>query len=226
MSFKHPRLTGARWCALSLPIFSAFLAAGCLVDLNQRCGENQHYDAENVNCACDSGFALQGTTCAPCAENEVGSPDGCVCADGYVRPAPEDACQPKTDALGMACDTQSAPCADATYSHCQTTAGTSGYCTSTGCGGAADCADGYACDKTTSVPYCRRPPVGAGQSCAAAADCAGTEATFCDTMVTHQCRVQGCTLSPDDCFSGTECCDLSGFGLPQPICVQAGTCPT
>jgi len=214
---------GFRWLAL---VSAALFAAGCVYDASDRCDENEELYAAGDRCVCVAGAAMTTHGCVLCGAHETPGSGGCVCADGYVRSAPEDACQPKTDALGMACDTQSAPCADATYSHCQTTAGTSGYCTSTGCSGAADCADGYACDKSTSVPYCRRPPVGAGQSCAAAADCAGTEATFCDTMVTHQCHVQGCTLSPDDCFSGTACCDLSAFGLPQPICVQAGTCPT
>jgi hypothetical protein len=43
--------------------------------------------------------------------------------------------------------------------------------------------------------------------------------------MTHACLVQGCSLDPDDCFAGYECCDLSMFGIPQ-ICVPKGTCPT
>jgi hypothetical protein len=67
--------------------------------------------------------------------------------------------------------------------------------------------------------------VGAGQACKSTAQCAGTEATYCDLSVTHQCLVEGCTVTPDNCFSGTVCCDLSTYGVAQPICVPTGTCP-
>ncbi|HET6150891.1 MAG TPA: hypothetical protein VFH68_25365 [Polyangia bacterium] len=212
-----------RWLALASV---AAFALGCVYDPNQRCDENEELYLDGSRCVCVAGAAMTAHGCVLCGVHEEPGAGACACVAGYVRPSPAAACQPKTDALGTACDSQSAPCADATYSHCQITTGTSGYCTKTGCTGAADCANGYACDTAASVPYCRRPPVGAGQACAAAADCAGTEARFCDTMITHQCHVEGCTLAPDNCFAGTSCCDLSGFGLPQPICVQSGTCPT
>jgi hypothetical protein len=38
--------------------------------------------------------------------------------------------------------------------------------------------------------------------------------------------VQGCTLMPDNCFVGTECCDLSSFGIAQPLCIAEGQCTT
>ena len=218
-----------RLSSTSLALVSAAAAAfavGCVYEKNERCDENEQLYSDGNRCVCVAGAAMTTHGCMLCGANEEPVGAACVCVAGYVRPSPEAACQPTAGALGMACDAQSAPCADATYSHCQVVTGTTGYCTKTGCSGAADCADGYACDNVMPVSYCRRPPVGAGQTCAAAADCAGTEATFCDTMVTRQCRVQGCTLSPDNCLSGTACCDLSGFGLPQPICVQSGTCPT
>ena len=50
------------------------------------------------------------------------------------------------------------------------------------------------------------------------------EATYCDTFKSHSCLVQGCSLTPNNCFSGWECCDLSAFGVPQPICVAQGAC--
>jgi hypothetical protein len=31
-------------------------------------------------------------------------------------------------------------------------------------------------------------------------------------------------LSSDNCFSGTECCDLSAFGIAMPVCIPAGAC--
>ena len=117
------------------------------------------------------------------------------------------------------------PCTDAVYHHCEASGGGSGYCTSTGCTTSADCSGGYACNTGVSPSICRRPPLGANQSCATSADCAGTEATFCDAVITQSCRVEGCSLAPDNCFEGTECCDLSGFGVPLPICVAQGGCP-
>ena len=223
MSHTGVEEAGSGWLIL---VSVAAFAVGCVYDANQRCDENEALYSDGSRCTCVAGAAMTAHGCTACGANEMPDSTGCVCVAGYVRASLDTACQLKTGALGTACDAQSAPCADPTYGHCQITNGTSGYCTSTGCSGAAGCSDGYACETTASVPYCRRPPVGAGQSCAAAADCGATEATFCETAITHQCHVQGCTLTPDDCFVGTQCCDLTGFGVPQPICVQTGTCPT
>src|SRR6187551_809372 len=83
----------ARSCALFAPLISLWLAPACLVDLDDRCGENQHYDAEQVSCLCDAEYALQSGECVACPEHEVGSPGGCVCEPGFTRPEPEAACQ-------------------------------------------------------------------------------------------------------------------------------------
>jgi hypothetical protein len=32
-------------------------------------------------------------------------------------------------------------------------------------------------------------------------------------------------LMPNDCFQGYACCDLSMFGMPQPLCLPQGACP-
>ena len=223
MSYTHAEQVGSKWLAL---VSAAALLAGCAYDAKDRCDENEELYADGTRCTCVAGAAMTAHGCMLCGANEVPGSTGCACAAGFVHASPETPCEAQSGALGTACDAQSSPCADATFSHCQITRGTSGYCTNTGCSGAAGCLDGYACDSASAVPYCRRPPVGAGQSCAVAADCAATEATFCDVTITHQCIVQGCALSPDNCFAGTQCCDLSGFGVPQPICVQAGTCPS
>jgi hypothetical protein len=61
-------------------------------------------------------------------------------------------------------------------------------------------------------------------ACETPDDCAGTEATFCDSFMTHSCQVQGCQVDPNDCFAGFECCDLSAFGLPEPLCIPTGAC--
>jgi hypothetical protein len=54
--------------------------------------------------------------------------------------------------------------------------------------------------------------------------CEGKEASFCDSFVSGTCLVPNCTLAPDNCFVGKECCDLSSFGLPITLCVAAGAC--
>jgi hypothetical protein len=201
-------------------------AAGCVYDSNHRCDENETLSADGRQCICVPGSAMTAHGCILCGANEVPANGTCDCAIGYMRPTPGAACQAIPSALGMACDTQSAPCADPLYSTCHVAGGTAGYCTKIGCTTPADCTGGYACDTGSSPAFCKRPPLGAGQACQSAADCAGTEATYCDPMVTHQCHVEGCTVAPDNCFEGTQCCDLTKFGIPNPFCVQAGTCPT
>lgn len=64
-------------------------------------------------------------------------------------------------------------------------------------------------------------PDGLGMSCQTDADCAGTEAEYCDLFVTFGCLVAGCSIGGDDCPTGYECQDLSGFGGPGPVCVAA-----
>ena len=211
-----------------LPSLAALLACavGCVYDPSHRCDDNETLSSDGRQCICVPGAVMTAHGCTLCQTNEVPGNRTCDCAPGYTRPTPDAACQEAPSALGMACDMQSAPCTDAKYSTCHVTSGTAGYCTSAGCSTSADCASGYACDTSASPVFCKRPPVGAGQACQSNADCAGTEATYCDSAVTHQCHVEGCTLAPDNCFSGSACCDLSTYGVAKPFCVQAGTCPT
>jgi len=206
-----------------MPLLAA--AAGCTYDPNQRCDENQALSSDGRQCICVPGAAMTAHGCTLCGANEIPGNGICDCAPGYSRPMPSAACQAAPAALGLACDTASAPCTDPAYTTCHVTSGTTGYCTSAGCTTSSDCSGGYACDTTTPPTFCKRPPVGAGQACQSNAECAGTEATYCDLTVSHQCLVQGCTVTPDNCFSGTVCCDLSKFGVAQPICVPPGTCP-
>ena len=210
---------------LSLAVLLAG-AVGCVYDPNHRCDDNEMLSSDGRQCVCVPGAAMTAHGCTLCGANEVPGQGICGCAPGYSRATPDAACQQVPSALGMVCDTLTVPCTDPKYSTCHVTSGTAGYCTNLGCTTSADCLDGYACD-TRAVPgYCARPPVGAGQACQSNADCAGSEATYCDSFMTHQCHVQGCALAPDNCFSGTVCCDLTTFGVAQPICVQSGTCPT
>jgi hypothetical protein len=229
---------------------------GCVYDSNQRCGEGQvvytqgiercvcadgwawsetgcvrcgtHEVSSSLGCTCEPGYGRVDATvaCTACGENEVTGVDGaCACATGYSRPTPDAACTPAPAGIGIDCSSTN-PCADSTYSYCQPAGANGGYCTTRDCATTADCAGGYMCELSGTPSYCRRPPLGAGLTCSLDSDCAGTEATYCDTYVTHTCLVQGCTLTPDNCFTGSECCDLTSFGIATPLCIAQGACTT
>lgn len=80
-------------------------------------------------------------------------------------------------------------------------------------------------DPCTPLPEGVTKPTGEDESCMTHDDCAGFEASFCDSFVTFTCLVPNCTLAPDNCFAGKECCDLSSFGLPT-LCIADGACTT
>lgn len=189
------------------------------------CSEGRSTNAAGA-CVCKDGFGNSDPNgaCAACGENEVtGATGACECKDGYGRASPQDACVPLSAALGMACDTQTSPCTDAMFNYCHAASGTGGYCTTQGCTTSADCFSGYTCSTAVTPSYCHQPgsaAVGVGKSCTSDTDCVGTEATYCDTFKTNGCLVQGCSYAPDDCPSGYECCDLSGIGAKQPVCVS------
>ena len=137
---------------------------------------------------------------------------------------PGAACEKAPDALGLACGSDQ-DCTDATFNTCHLLDGGSGYCTNVGCA-EGECTGDYACDTVATPTYCARPPDGAGKSCMSDADCAGTEATWCDIYTSHVCYVEGCAVDGNDC-PGKECCDLaiaSGGLLKKTICVDSGTC--
>lgn len=197
---------------------------GCVL-----CQANE--EAGPAGCVCKVGFGRANPTaaCAPCGESEiVGATGACECAPGFAKAAANAPCAAAPAGQGTSCDAASAPCTDATHNYCHVTPGTTGYCTTQACTSDAECTGGYLCDLKATPSYCRRPPIGFGKSCTSDADCAGTEATYCDLFVTQSCLVSGCSLTPDNCFSGTECCDLSAFGIAQPLCVllSAGGCTT
>ncbi len=205
------------WAVLGL------MSPGCVLDTDDRCGPNQVSWEGNERCVCAEGTAYTPTGCVPCGANEVASPAGCVCETGYGRSVPTDACAPIPEGIGTPC-TDSSSCLNPVFPHCQISPVGDGYCTTTGCTTAADCTGGYACNLLAAQPYCQRPPSGAGLTCSAEADCAGNEATYCDLFVSMTCLVQGCSLQPDSCFPGSECCDLSNFGLPITLCIPPGQC--
>ncbi len=201
----------------------------CLYDPDHRCDSGQRFDTDADLCVCDDqqNMVAGDLGCVQCAEHEVAANDVCSCAPGYTRPSAGAACTDFPPALGTPCEGDR-DCPDATYNTCHLSNGNSGYCTN-GCTDNAGCLGGYACDTAADAGYCLRPPSGQGQSCSTDADCAGTEATWCESFVSHACFVQGCSLTKNDCFPGKVCCDISKKSLgtmTNPICVDDGTCPT
>jgi hypothetical protein len=197
----------------------------CTYDPDEPCGPNEEMYGDGLRCLCVAGAALTPTGCVMCGANEVAGATACECVPGYNRPGGGGACEedPMTG-QGAACDDVT-PCPDTLAGHCQADASGSGYCTTTGCT-ETPCVGGYACDESASPSICVRPPLGQSMSCSSDTDCAGTEATFCDTVKSNSCLVRGCSVSPDDCFIGWSCCDLSSLGLRETICVPDGNCPT
>jgi hypothetical protein len=208
--------------AVALFALLGALPSACVYDSSDRCGPNEVM-YEDLRCVCDAFSAATATGCERCEADEVPGAMGCECKPGYTKPDAESACAPAPMGLGAACDATTA-CEDPEFNHCEAGADGKGYCTKTDCASPEDCSGGFACDAAVTPSVCRRPPLGLAMSCTSDADCAGTEATYCDTFQSHSCLVQGCSVTPDNCFTGWDCCDLSAFGVPQPICIPEGAC--
>jgi hypothetical protein len=223
----QPKNAGAPWCALVSCLTALLLVPGCLVDLDNRCGEHERYDAEQGICLCSGDYALVGNRCEACGEHETGSPDGCVCVDGFSRPTPDADCQ-ELAGLGQDCQSD-ADCGDPSYGYCYVASSDApGYCTSTDCNTAADCPTNYGCNTRQSPAFCERPPVGTGDDCKSDADCAGKAASYCEVVAFHACAVNDCKPDPSKCHGDWVCCDI-GL-LSQSLCVppdalEDGNCP-
>jgi hypothetical protein len=202
-------------------------ASSCLYHSSDRCDPGQIFEAENGLCVCDAKQNLIAGDhgCIACGDHQVAANDACGCEDGYTLVG--GTCQLVPLALGMSC-TADKDCTDAKYNRCHVVAGGGSYCTNTGCADNTGCDGGFGCNTSTDLAYCEQPPSGAGKSCATDADCAGTDATYCENHNSHVCYVEGCSLTANDCFPGKDCCDLTGpsFGtIKKQICVDSGTCP-
>jgi hypothetical protein len=208
------------------PIVFSVVAVACIYDADDRCGPNMKL-SEVDSCQCVAGFVLDGAACIPCPEGELASMGSCVCPPGFERPSAGEPCQEASSVggLGSACS-QAEPCESEEYAFCAQAGNGESYCTRAGCNASEECEDGYACEQAANASFCRRSPTGMSRPCEAAADCAGTEATYCETLISQSCLVQDCNLAVNDCFEGWECCDVSSYGMPRPLCVPAGECPT
>jgi hypothetical protein len=200
------------------------LVGGCLYDADDRCGPHMRV-TEIGSCVCEDGYVLSGTTCISCPEHEHLQGAGCVCDDGYARPGDGEACAVLPESGPGAPCSDAQPCTDQTYSFCARASNDDRYCTSRNCRTSADCPETFACREQAGGNYCQRTPLGQGTTCGSDADCRSYEATFCEPLISHSCLVQGCALGGNDCFEGWECCDVSSYGMPVPICIPEGNCP-
>lgn len=210
----------------SIALSVLLVAPACLVDLDDRCGEHQRYDAEAEVCLCEADYARQGDACVRCGENEVSAADGCVCAEGFSRPGAGEACE-AASALGEPCASD-ADCGER-YDHCALAEDAKeGYCTASGCSTEADCPTDFGCNTRRSPSFCERPPEGLGTPCTSADDCAGFEASYCESVSAGVCLVNDCAPNPDKCHGDWVCCDI-GL-LSQSLCIppselEDGNCP-
>lgn len=146
---------------------------------------------------------------ARCGEHmeEFGDAVKCVCTDGYAM----------TDEGCVKCGRNETP----TPNGCQCDDGferaSDGRCRR------APQDDACSDDAASCGSEAPATPTGVGQTCSSDADCADTDATFCETFMSHTCLVQGCS-GDEGCYAGAECCDLSRFGMPT-LCVPEGSCP-
>jgi hypothetical protein len=208
--------------------FMSLVAASCIYDPDQRCGPQQHL-GPNSTCACDDGLVLQSATqtCVACGEHETWQAGFCACDDGFTRSeANGGACLP--GGPGTKCDpTQGgADCIDAAYDTCRDRGGGIGYCTAT-CKTDVDCPHSFVCDIASSPATCMSEATGQGDSCTTDADCAGNDASYCETAVVNKCLVVGCSVkNPLSCSEGFSCCDVTPLGLALTLCVPEGDCPT
>ncbi len=197
------------------------LATSCVLDSDDRCSDGQYLYEDGV-CVCEEGSLYTPQGCVRCGENEVAGAGECTCAEGYERSGSQCVPAAPADGLGEECSAEMA-CDSEGFQYCQLT-DDGGYCTRTGCSSADDCPGSYDCDAAADPPYCRRPPIGLGEACSTQADCADGEAKFCDMVVSNTCLQQDCSLADQDCFGGQQCCDLSSFGVPVPVCLPPGSC--
>ena len=130
--------------------------------------------------------------------------DGCVCRPGFV---------PASDLQGcVACGANEEPL-----------------------NGTCSCAPGFQRAPTGGACVPRKAggapatlPMGEGRLCSSASDCAGTDATFCQTLIEpHICITQGCMDDPSRCAGSRVCCEFPGVAQLLPargLCLLPAVC--
>jgi hypothetical protein len=217
-------MTGPRVSKVLLGVFVGALVPGCLYDANNRCPVGHLFNPALQGCVCPPGSVADAGSCQACGVNEEAVGVKCECKSGATRNA-SGVCEVVSAGPGAECAPAASACT-APSDFCQESPDGKGYCTSKGCSSHADCSAGWTCTTWEAAPYCRRPFTGLGKTCAASADCAGLDASYCEALSSKTCQVQGCTSSPDTCGVGLACCDLAKLGLPVTFCLPPTSCPT
>jgi hypothetical protein len=198
-----------RWLAYA----SAGLTLGCLVDLDAPCGEGFVPNGSG-GCTCLPDSVVVAGQCTPCDAHSHPSGQSCVCDRGFEQVGGRGACVAEADPPAQSLDA-STPGADSAPPLSNT------------CSASIECSAGQLCDVHGSKT-CVASPDGLGISCKASADCAATEATYCDTFSTHTCQLQGCKDQAGVCAGDLTCCDYAILGTSlcvPPESLQAGECP-
>jgi hypothetical protein len=150
--------------------------------------------------------------CAVCGAYERAAGTACQCVEGYVR-----------DATTRQCAAEPSPGdPDASVAAPAPGGPLGGECSMSNA-----CAPGLLCD-IHDTGLCVAGPAGLGMTCGATADCAGTEATYCESFSTRTCQIQGCRETSGRCPGDMACCDFSIIGVS--LCVPSdalteGQCP-
>ncbi|HEU4581272.1 MAG TPA: hypothetical protein VFS67_23600 [Polyangiaceae bacterium] len=88
------------------------------------------------------------------------------------------------------------------------------------------CDDGFVYSASGCVEG-MQDSTGSGKACTSDADCEGQAASYCESFVSHSCLVPDCTVTPDNCHSGFECCSFAGIqgleSVPN-LCLAEGLC--
>ncbi len=177
-------------------------------------------EREDGACVCPPDEIAERGRCVGCGSNERAVDGACVCKSGFDR-ATDGSCQERPADAGVGRDDAggSAEC-------------DSGVCTPTGepaatCVESVDCAEDELCDVHDSS-QCVSKPAGLGLSCESDADCADSEATYCEVYSSSTCQIQGCAERAGVCPGDMACCDFAV--LARSLCIpasrlDAGECP-
>lgn len=159
----------------------------------------------DTDAPCGEGLieAKDGTKLCRCPEGDAITPEGCVtCGDNEV-----------VGAAGCDCDMG--------YERVTPEA----ECTEIPPPPMMDADAGLTDDMTLTSGGGSLPSDGLGDACTGPADCAGKGANYCESFMLMQCIVSGCDLANNNCPDTYACCDLSMFGVVEPLCLPGGCGP-